>query len=149
MCVLRGWVKEAGRGCGHRKDEGEYGCSEGGTVAVIKCPAGPRRRLPRPRAMLMSAPGGQGCLISTRWTIWWERRRTGGLTSLQMTNLPRSKVIPLIGTHWIRVASLPFPIISRLLDPFHTNMLSFCLALCLPSSQSLLSPIPIGRNTNI
>lgn len=55
---------------------------------VIKCPAGPWRGLPRPRAMLMSTPGGQGCLISACWTIWWERRSTGGLASLQMTNSP-------------------------------------------------------------
>lgn len=53
---------------------------------VIKCPAGLWQGLPRPRAMLMSTPGGQGCLISACWTIWSESRSTGGLTSLQMTS---------------------------------------------------------------
>lgn len=85
-CVSLG-VGQGGR-AGHGKEGSEYGCTEEGATAVIKCPAGPWRGLPRPRAMLMSTPGGQGCLLSACWTIWWKRCSTGGLPSLQMTNIP-------------------------------------------------------------
>lgn len=43
--------------------------SEEGAAAVIKCPAGPWQGLPRPQAMLMSMPSGQGYFISAHWTI--------------------------------------------------------------------------------
>ena len=55
-------------------------------VAVIKCPAGLWRGLPRPRAMLMSLPAGQHCLISAWPTIWREGRRAAGRTLSQVTN---------------------------------------------------------------
>lgn len=36
--------------------------------------------------MLMSTPGGQGCLISACWTIWLQSSSTGGPLSPQMTS---------------------------------------------------------------
>lgn len=64
---------------------------EEGATTVIKCPAGPWQGLPRPQAMLMSTPAGQSCFISAHWTRLLERRCTGKLGSLQMTNIPPKK----------------------------------------------------------
>lgn len=140
-CVcLWGWVKEVKQGMRTYKGKKQYGFSKEGAKAVIKCPAGIQRGLPRPRAMLMSTPSGQGSLISACWTTWLERRSTGGLTSLQMTNsFPEEMVIPLIRTHWIGITSLYFSIISHLLDLIHTHCFFFCSCICLPSSLSYYS----------
>lgn len=132
-------VGQGGR-AGHGKEGSEYGCTEEGATAVIKCPAGPWRGLPQPRAMLMSTPGGQGCLLSACWTIWWERHLCTWLTVLS-----RRRVIPLSGTHWIRIASLPF--FHNLSIALSLLNLRFFFFLYIPTSIPF--PLLITGNTNI
>lgn len=56
----------------------------------------------------MSKPGGQGYLISARWTIWWERCTTDCFTSLQMTNSPPKEEGNSINWNTVDQDHLPF-----------------------------------------